>query len=159
MKRFLIISLFVLSLGLQGSAQEVFNQVVNTNKLIIDDSRTDALNLSVAQFKYAAMQYLCNMTLKVNDGRADAAFLDRQAYSMNQFITSYLGELLQAKGEDAQKEIMKRYWKASAKNSLFGDKDTETTRAFANDATSITPFSLDTNWELAEKAAKESEKK
>lgn len=147
---------FVMNTGV--SAQEVFNQVVNTNKLIIEDPRADALSLNIAQFKFTSMQYLCNMAIKVNGGGVDASFLDRQAYAMNQFITNYLGELMQEKNTEKQTKIMKRYWQASAKNPLFGDKDTKTTRAFATDANSLTPFSIDTNWELALKASKEIKK-
>lgn len=104
---------FVMSTGV--SAQEVFNQVVNTNKLIIEDPRADALSLNIAQFKFTSMQYLCNMAIKVNGGGVDASFLDRQAYAMNQFITNYLGELMQEKNTEKQTKIMKRYWQASAK--------------------------------------------
>ncbi len=137
--------------GTSVQAQDVFQQVVNTNKMIIMDPQSSGVKLSVAQFKYSSMQYLCNMAIKVNGG-ADGDFLDRQATAMNNFVTSYIGELSQGTDKKAQKEVMMRYWKASADNPLFGDKDTETTRAFASDVTSITPFSLDTNWELADKA-------
>ena len=70
---------------------------------------------------------------------------------MNYFITSYFSELAKVQGNsnDIQKDIMKKYWKASAKNPLFNDSDKETTNAFMDDPKSITPFSLDTNWEEA----------
>lgn len=156
--KLIVTLLFAFTMSMGASAQEVFNQVVNTNKLIIEDPRADGLTLNIAQFKYTSMQYLCNMAIKVNGGGVDASFLDRQAYAMNQFVTNYLGELTLEKNSEKQAKIMKRYWQASAKNPLFGDKDTETTRAFANDINCFTPFSLDTNWELALKASKENKK-
>lgn len=142
----------------RAAAQEVFQQVVDTNKLIIEDPSASGAALSIAQFKYTAMQYLCTTAIKTGGGKADGAMLDRQAQAMNNFITGYLTELTAEKESKKQKEVMMRYWKASADNPLFGDKDTETTRAFTTDPTSITPFSLDTNWELADKARKEKNK-
>ncbi len=149
-----LIALVIVALMGAGKthAQDVFQQVVNTNKLIIEDPRATGLTLSLAQFKYTSMQYLCNMALKVNNGSVDGNFLDRQATAMNNFVTGYISELTQGKDNQAKKEVMMRYWKASAQNPLFGDKDKETTQAFATDPTSITPFSLDTNWELADNA-------
>ncbi len=159
MKRYSLILLFALLWGVHARAQEVFNQVMNSSMLVLNDPKADALSMNVAQFKCTALQYLFNMVQKQNGGHVDADFLDNQAYSMNQFVTDFLSELNRAKDDGKRKEVMKRYWKASAKNPLFGDKDTETTRAFANDPDTFTPFSLDTNWQLAEKAAEEMKKK
>lgn len=142
----------------KATAQEVFQQVVDTNKLIIEDPQASGAALSIAQFKYTAMQYLCTRAIKAGGGKADGTMLDRQAQAMNNFVTGYLTDLTRAKDSKKQKEVMMRYWKASAHNPMFNDPDTETTRAFTTDPTSITPFSLDTNWEVADQARKEQKK-
>ncbi len=138
----------------QTRAQEVFNQVVANAKNLIDDPRTDPFMLNVAQFKFTAMQYLCNTAIKRNGGQVSADFLNRQAASMNDFLTSYLRSYLQAqsKGTSAQKEVVKKYWQISVGNPLFNDQDQETIGAFLNDPDCVTPFSLDTDWEKADAA-------
>ena len=141
-----------------ATAQQIFQQVVDTNKLIIEDPQASGGSLSIAQFKYTAMQYLCTRAIMAGGGKADGAMLDRQAQAMNNFITGYITELTQAKESKKQKQVMMRYWKASAHNPMFNDPDTETTRAFTTDPTSITPYSLDTDWVKADEARKEQEK-
>ncbi len=137
-----------------AKGQDVFNQVVDKAKDTIDDPQADPFLLSVAQFKFTAMQYLCTTAIKRNGGGVSADLLDRQAYGMNHFITSYFAELakLQNGSDSQQKDVMKKYWKASAENPMFNDPDKEKTEAFLNDRDCITPFSLDTDWEKADAA-------
>ena len=47
---------------------------------------------------------------------------------------------------------MRQYWKASAENPMFKDQDREKTDAYINAPDCITPFSLNTDWEKADKA-------
>ncbi len=153
-KPFIVALCLVFALAPQAKGQEVFNQVVASAKNIIDDPRPDPFLLNIAQFKYTAMQYLCNTAIRRNGGGVDADLLDRQAYSMNHFVTSYFSEMakLQNSGEAKQKDMMKRYWKATADNPMFNDPDKETTDAFIDAPDCITPFSLDTDWEKADEA-------
>ncbi len=143
-----------LSLGGRASAQEIFNQVVASAKNIIDDPKASPVLLSIAQFKYTAMQYLCNTAIRRNGGGVDGDFLDRQAYAMNNFLTLFLKDFAQVNPNDQEsmKQLVQRYWKASDDNPLFGDEDKETVRAFVNAEGSVTPFSLDTDWEKANTA-------
>ncbi len=150
----LTIMALCLTLAPQTRAQELFNQVVANAKNVIDDPHADPFMLSVAQFKFTAMQYLCNTAIKRNGGQVSADFLNRQAVAMNDFLTSYLRSYLQAQsiGATVQKEVIKKYWQISASNPLFGDTDLATVGAFLNDPDCITPFSLDTDWEKADAA-------
>lgn len=135
-------------------AQEVFNQVVNTAKLAIDDPQANGFILQVSQFKYTAMQYLCTTAIKRNGGSVGADLLDRQAAAMNEFVTQYFADLARAQklpGEE-QAQIMRRYWKASASCPMFPNVDKAEANAFVTDAQSLTPFSLNTDWEKALKA-------
>ena len=157
MKGLIFISFFVLANVLDIHAQDIFNQVVSNAKLVLDDPKADQFLLSVSQFKYTALQYLCTTSIKQNGGSVEAPFLDRQAYALNHFITSYFKELAQAqnKSNSSQKDIMKRYWKASSQNPLFENQDKETTDSFLNDPACITPFSLNTDWEKADNVIEE----
>lgn len=151
MKKLVMVTLFGLVSACPMKAQEVFNQVVSNAKLILEDPNADPYLTSVSQFKYTALQYLCNTAIKRNGGSAEADMLDRQAYAMNNFIMSYLQELAKAQKSTpaAQKNILKKYWRASAENPMFYDEDKETTEAFMSDPKCITPFCLDTDWEKA----------
>ncbi len=135
-----------------AKAQEVFNQVVSNAKNQLDDPHADPFMLSIAQFKFAAMQYLCNTAIRKNGGQVTGDFLDEQAYGMNHFITAYFSSLakLQTRSADIQKKMMEKFWQASAENPLFHDTDEETIHAFLNDPDCITPFSLDTDWVKAD---------
>lgn len=136
-------------------AQEVFNQVVNTAKQVIDDPQANGFLLAVSQFKYTSMQYLCTTAIKRNGGSVQADLLDRQAAAMNHFVTRYFAELAAAQQQsgEEQTKIMRRYWKASASNPMFQNVDKNEADAFVTDAQSLTPFSLNTDWEKAVKAA------
>ncbi len=155
--RITFIALFCMLCATNMKGQDVFYQVVNKAKLTLEDPRANQFNINVAQFKYTSMQYLCNKAIEKNGGSVGADFLDIQAYSMNHFINSYLLELakLQNNSDGARKDVMKKYWKASASNPMFNDPDKETTEAFMNDAKSDIPFSLDTDWEKADAAISE----
>ncbi len=147
-----LLVMLAFALPQRAHAQEVFYQVVNSAKNIIDDPRADPFLLSIAQFKFTAMQYLCTTAIKRNGGEVETDFLNQQAYSMNHFVTSYFSEMarMQSSGSAEQKNVMKKYWQASSEHPLFNDTDRETVEAFLNDPDCITPFSLDTDWEKAD---------
>lgn len=154
MKKVLFIVLSGLLSASHAKAQDVFNQVVSNAKLVLEDPKADQFLIAVSQFKYTAMQYLCTTAIKRNGGGVEASLLDRQAYSMNHFIISYFSDLAKAQKESdsKQKDIMKRYWRATAEHPMFQDEDKETTEAFMNDPGCITPFSIDVDWEKADAA-------
>ncbi len=160
MKKIMIIALLGMMTAGEAKSQEVFNQVVSNAKLVLEDPRADGFMIAVSQFKFTALQYLCNTAIKRKGGPVEADMLDRQAYALNHFIISYFSELAKAQkaSDSAQKDIMKKYWRATAENPMFNDEDKETTSAFMNDPDCITPFSIDTNWELADKAISEKKK-
>lgn len=159
MKKIMIIALMGLMAIGEAKSQEIYNQVVTSAKQVIDDPKSDSFLTSVAQFKYTALQYLCSTAIKQN-GQVEGDFLDRQATAINDFIISYFRELVKAQksSDSAQKDIMKRFWRASNDNPMFENQDREITDSFIDDPGCITPFSLNTNWELANKAISEKKK-
>ena len=157
MKKLILVTLLGLTSFCTITAQDVFNQVVKNAKTVLDDPKADDFMISVSQFKYTALQYLCNTAMKLNGGSVEGNFLDIQAYSLNHFIISYFSELAKAQNasNSTQKDIMKKYWRASTENPLFEDQDKETTDVFMDDPDCITPFSLNTDWEKADNAITE----
>ena len=159
MKKIMIIALMGLMAIGEARSQEIYNQVVANAKQVIDDPKSDSFIIAVAQFKYTAMQYLCSTAIKQN-GQVEGDLLDRQAVALNNFIISYFGELVKAQksSDSTQKDIMKRYWRACNNNPMFANQDREITDAFINDPDCITPFSINTNWELANQTISEKKK-
>ena len=110
--------------------------------------------LAISQFKYTALNYLCNTAIKQNGGGVKGDWLDKQAYGLNHFIISYFTDLSHApkNNDKIKKDIMLHYWKACSDNMLFQGQDKEVTEVFIQDRDCITPFSLNTDWEKADKA-------
>ena len=80
MKKIMIIALLGLMSAGEAKSQEVFNQVVSNAKLVLEDPRADGFIIAVSQFKFTALQYLCNTAIKRKGGPVEADMLDRQAY-------------------------------------------------------------------------------
>ncbi len=153
MKRLVLFALFGALFALPLKSQEVFNEVVSNAKQVIDDPKANPFMLAISQFKYTALQYICNTAIKQNGGGVKGDWLDRQAYGLNHFIISYFTALSRAKNNDkAMKEVTSYYWKACSDNVLFHGQDKEITEVFIQDPDCITPFSLNTDWEKADKA-------
>lgn len=154
MKRLVLFTLFGALFALPMKSQEVFNQVVNNAKQVIDDPKANPFMLAISQFKYTALNYLCNTAIKQNGGGVKGDWLDKQAYGLNHFIISYFTDLSNApkNNDKIKKDIMLHYWKACSDNMLFQGQDKEITEVFIQDRDCITPFSLNTDWEKADKA-------
>ena len=90
--------------------------------------------------------------------QAGFKILDEQAYAMQEFVTDFFKQMAMA-SDDKRKNVITVFINASLENPLFDDKDTETTQSFISDPEYITPFSLDTDWVAAHKAAKKTLKK
>ena len=106
-------------------------------------------------FKLEALNYLAiKMKEEFPDSSAD--LLDKEALSLNVFMTNYTRSLVESRNMPAnhQKKIIRAYMDASYSNPLFNDRDTELVLSYFNDASSLTRFSLDTDWRRAVLAAK-----
>ena len=70
---------------------------------------------------------------------------------MTSFITDFQVNLEKARAISPSKrmEIMKIYTDASKFNPMFKDTDKDRANVYVNDKSTMTPFSLDTDWEKA----------
>ena len=159
MKKILLSALFLLSLSQTLSAQEIYSEIRRSAQAKVNDTSADMLVRQFSMFKLEALNY---MAIKMKEEFPDstAELLDKEALSLNVFITNYTRSLVDSRNMPVlyQKKVIKAYMDASYSNPLFNDKDSDMVLAYFNDANSLTRFSLDTDWRravLATKAALE----
>ncbi|MCR5711155.1 MAG: hypothetical protein K6G46_01730 [Prevotella sp.] len=146
-KILLVLMLFV---GMTVQAQEVFNELRQKNKTVVENPQSSAIARGISQFKLDALNYLA---IKMQEEMPDSSvyFLDNQAISMNEYVTYYIQKLVQYNEmpKALQEEMTKMFMEASKSNPLFKDKDKEMVLSYYNNGESLIRFSLDTNWEKA----------
>ena len=154
MSRILILFIFCMA-ALTGHSQRVFMMMMeNADRTINNPSSGYALT-SIAHFKKTALIYMKNKVIE--EQKPDAGnLLDTQAYYLSEFTRFYIDELIKSKSQtpEKQKETIMQFVKYSKDNPLFFDADSETTDTYISEPQTLTPFSLDTNWEKAFEAAK-----
>ena len=154
MQRILLIYIFSLT-TLAGYSQGVFKMMMeNADRTINNPSSGYALT-SIAHFKKTALIYMKNKVIEQQ--KPDAGnLLDTQAYYLSEFTKFYIDELIKSKSQtpEKQKETILQFVKYSKDNPLFFDADSETTDTYISEPQTLTPFSLDTNWEKAFETAK-----
>jgi len=155
MKRFLLSAILILSIAPTLSAQEIYTEIRRTAQAKVNDSSADILVRRFSMFKLEALNYMAiKMKEEFPDSSAD--LLDKEALSLNIFITNYTRSLIENRNMPAnyQKKVIKAYMDASYSNPLFNDADKEMVLSYFNDGSSLTRFSLDTDWRRAVLAAK-----
>ena len=155
MKKILISIILVLSFTSTLSAQEVYSEIRRTAQAKVNDPNTDMLVRKFSMFKLEALNYLA-IKMKEEFPDSTAELLDKEALSLNVFITNYTRSLIESQKmpDNLQKKIIKAYMDASYSNPLFNDSDQEMVLCYFNDQNSLTRFSLDTDWRRAVLAAK-----
>lgn len=155
MRRFLLSVIFLLGISTTLSAQEIYTEIRRTAQLKANDQTADALVRKFSMFKLEALNYMAiKMKEQFPDSTAD--LLDKEALSLNVFITNYTRSLVESRNMPAnhQKKVIRAYMDASYSNPLFNDSDQELVLSYFNDSNSPTRFSLDTDWRRAVLAAK-----
>ncbi len=148
MKKILII--LMLFIGMNVQAQEVFNELRQKNKAIVENPQTNGLVRSISQFKLDALNYII---IKMQEEMPDSSayYLDSQAIAMNEYVTFYIQKLVQYNEMPTalQEEMTKMFMETSKNHPLFKDKDKEMVLNYYNNGECLTRFSLDTDWEKA----------
>ncbi len=132
------------------SAQELFKQVLNDATTVVNDPKSNDEQIQINQFKVTVLNYIVSQVEKQGTAR-DSYFYDSQAVNMVSFITDFNSNLIRAKSisEAKRLKLIETYRDASLKNPLFNDADKKKTFCYVNDPSTLTPFSLDTDWEKA----------
>ena len=145
MKKILIV--LMLFIGMNAQAQDVYNELRQKNKELIENPQTNELVRHISQFKFDALNYLA---IKMKEEMPDSSviFLDQQALAMNQYVTFYIKKLVEFNEmpQALQTEMTKMFMDTTLNTPLFRDKDKELTLSYYNNGESLTRFSLDTDW-------------
>ena len=146
-KMLLVLMLFI---GMNVQAQEVFNELRQKNKAIVENPQSAGIVRAISQFKLDALNYL---VIKMQEEMPDSStiYLDNQAVAMNEYVTFYIQKLVQYNEmpQALQEEMTKMFMEASKNHPLFKDKDKELVLSYYNSGESLIRFSLDTDWEKA----------
>lgn len=155
MKSILLSAILFLSSASTLSAQEIYTEIRRTAQAKVNDSSADILVRRFSMFKLEALNYMA-IKMKEEFPDSSAELLDKEALSLNIFITNYTRSLIENRNMPVnyQKKVIKAYMDASYSNPLFNDTDKEMVLSYFRDGNSLTRFSLDTDWRRAVLAAK-----
>jgi len=117
----------------------------------VNNPMSDYTSLRLAQFKKTALTYM-RQKAETSDTLINVSLLDYQAYYLNQFITTYLKQVIRYGAEEQQgmrQNVIKLFVKASLDCPMWNDPNIELTQSYIGDNEELTPFSLDTDWQKA----------
>ena len=157
MNKAFIIAILSLACATRAQAQEVYNMVLENATKVVNSPSTNFTQTRIAQFKRTTLLYIKSKAFETMP-KVTTQFLDTQAYWLSEFLTLFFDQIVKDKKNRDDQERKARilmFMEASLRNPLFHDKDEETTLSYIKEGSEITPFSLDTNWELAYQYAKE----
>ncbi len=161
MKKIIVALCLFSFFGLEMKAQDVFKMYLKDAKEVVNNPKSNLILAKIAQFKCSALEYINEQAFKDKE-EVEASFLDNQAYYLNEFINSFIKDVLvnPSLSSKAKKEGILTYMDASVSNPLFNDADKEVVNAYIDDSKNqYTPFCLDTNWIKAYAAIKSLKKK
>jgi len=147
-KIFIVLAFLFVSLG-NCYAQQYFQMIRNTANKVVNNPNSSQEMIDINQFEITALNYIGAQIAK-RGLDMPPIFYDIQAVSLKLFVDDFLYNLLEAKkiSSAKRKDVIDCYQKASSQNPLFKDTDKRTTNIYMTD-NSLTPFSLDTDWEKA----------
>lgn len=161
MKKIIVALCLLFSLGLEMNAQDVFKMYLKDAKEVVNNPKSNPILAKIAQFKCSALEYISEQSFKDKE-EVEASFLDNQAYYLNEFINSFIKDVLvnSSLSSKEKKGGILLYMDASISNPLFKDDDKELVNAYIDDSKNqYTPFCLDTDWIKACAAVKSQSKK
>lgn len=142
--------MFFAAFPAKNYAQDVFNTILRNAERIAESPTSNFLTVRINQFKCSGLKYIRKKSVEMRDN-VTAQFLDTQAYNMAEFMELFFKEVLKNKNMSAESKQRKMavFKESTSSNPLFGDNDKTTAEAYIDDSNSVTPFSLDTDWEKA----------
>ena len=144
----LALVLLLLLAPLGASAQQVFQFELDNSARAMRSPGSGYVVVRLATFQHCALNYLATKTADRPDHERNR-WLDNQAYYMADFLRLYYMQLIDESLTETDHAIWKQsFATASAQAPEFYDDDNPEACAYVNDR-SLTPFSLDTNWEKA----------
>lgn len=156
MRTALLVCALLLGFCNHGSAQEVYNLVLENATKMVNTPTTNFTQTRISQFKRTSLVYMKRKAIETMPTVTEE-FLNTQAYYLSEFLSLFFDEILKDHklSEDVRKEKILMFMEVSITNPLFNDTDYETVHSYINEGSELTPFSLDTDWEKAYNQAKE----
>lgn len=150
MKRIVLSLLTMVLFAGSMNAQNLYRTVYDKATAIVNSANASEEELQLNQFKVTCLNYI-SMMVQQKNLKKDNYFYDSQAVSLTSFVTDFQVNLYKARAISTEKrlEVIKLYRDATLHNPLFKDTNTERTLCYVNDLNSLTPFSIDTDWEKA----------
>lgn len=150
MKKMLLLACLAALTAVQSQAQSLFETVYKQAINKVNDSKSSQETLDINQFEVTALNYL-TAQVKNRGLQKDSYFYDSQAVNLKSFVDDFLFYVNKARAVSAQKrkQVIECYRNASLQNPLFGDEDKQKVWCYVNDVQTLTPFSIDTDWEKA----------
>ncbi|MBQ3780434.1 MAG: hypothetical protein IKG96_09580 [Bacteroidaceae bacterium] len=148
----LLITMVLLSGCFAGQvmAQQLFETVHKEATKVVNNPSSSEEAIQVNQFKVTVLNYIATQVQK-RGLQKDGYFYDSQAVNLQSFVLDFLTYINKARVISPAKrmEVIKCFRDASLQNPLFNDTDKERAYCYVNDKQTLTPFSLDTDWDKA----------
>ena len=160
MKRLFLLLSLAWIFTTNSSAQDIYYEIKHKAEADVSDPSVNPLIKQFSRFKVEALNYMAiKMKEEMPDSTAD--LLDKEALSLNTFLTIYTNALVENSQQPGahQVKVISAFMDASYENPLFNDPDKELVLAFFKNGESLTRFSLDTDWRRAVLAANEAMKR
>ncbi len=143
-----LIAAFYTSAHLQ--AQSLYRTVYEKAISIVNSAQSSQEQIEINQFEVTVLNYI-QAQAKSRGLQKDEYFFDSQAVNLKSFIDDFVYYLNKARAISSSKrnEVIACYRDASLNNPLFNDLNKDRAFCYVNDTKSLTPFSLDTDWEKA----------
>jgi len=150
MKKIFLLACLLLAATTSLKAQSLYETVYNSAISKVNNPQSAQEQIEVSQFEVTALNYIFN-EVKKRGLEKSAYFYDSQAVNLKSFVDDFLYYVQKARAisTDKRKEVIKIYRDASLKNKLFNDTNLDRVLCYVNDTKTLTPFSLDTDWEKA----------
>ena len=150
MKKIFFAAFLVAFTLMPANAQNLYKTVYNSAVKVVNDPNSSQEQIEINQFEVTVLNYL-NAQVQKRALVKDTYFYDSQAVNLKSFVDDFIYYVTKARAisTEKRKEVIACYRDASLNNPLFNDNDKERTYCYVNDTKTFTPFSLDTDWEMA----------
>ena len=151
MKKLIFTTLMAACITMPMQAQELFKTVYEGALKVVNSADADDEQVEIRQFIVTDLNYITMQCQQRGLHKDDFLFYDSQAVNLKCFIDDFFFNITKARSISQAKrlEVLRIYQEASLKNPLFNDTNRTRTHCYVNDSKSLTPFSLDTDWDKA----------
>ena len=151
MKKLIFTTLMAACCFAQVQAQELFKTVYEGALKVVNSADSDDEQVEIRHFIVTDLNYITMQCQQRGLHKDDFLFYDTQAVNLKCFIDDFFFNINKARSISQAKrlEVLRIYQEASLQNPLFRDSNHTSTHCYVNDKKSLTPFSLDTDWDKA----------